>query len=220
MYPPPRKAGPLSFFWALAPLFTCGFATPFTIAFAAVRRRSAWLAASAVLYAACVVAWISIVNAYEPEKIPEGQSALIAVGMLGAWIGGTIQSLVIREQVFAPRPDPSTPNERALALARQRRTLRDQARELAQSDPSLARELRVGRPDLPRQYDDGGLVDLNHAPPHVVAGLPGMTPQLVGQILRARETVGCFVSAEDVSAAASLPPHLTSELAEYTVYLP
>jgi hypothetical protein len=30
--------------------------------------------------------------------------------------------------------------------------------------PVLARELRIGRPDVPRQFDDGGLVDLNHAP--------------------------------------------------------
>jgi hypothetical protein len=28
----------------------------------------------------------------------------------------------------------------------------------------MTRDLRIGRPDLSRQYDDGGLVDLNTAP--------------------------------------------------------
>ena len=35
----------------------------------------------------------------------------------------------------------------------------------------LARELRIGRPDLPRQYDDGGLVDVNNVPVGVLAEL-------------------------------------------------
>jgi DNA uptake protein ComE-like DNA-binding protein len=46
-----------------------------------------------------------------------------------------------------------------------------------------------------------------------------MTPQLVQQIVQAREQVEGFVSAEDLSAAAGLPPHLTDEIAAYAVFL-
>ena len=34
---------------------------------------------------------------------------------------------------------------------------------MVQTNPALARELRIGRPDLPRQYD-GALVDINRVP--------------------------------------------------------
>jgi hypothetical protein len=40
----------------------------------------------------------------------------------------------------------------------------------------MAWELRIGRPDLPRVYDDGGLIDVNHVPPQVLATLPGCRP--------------------------------------------
>jgi hypothetical protein len=42
-------------------------------------------------------------------------------------------------------------------------------------DVELARELGIGRPDLPRQMDDGGLIDLNHVPVSVMAGLLGLS---------------------------------------------
>ncbi|ETK34275.1 ComEA family DNA-binding protein [Microbispora sp. ATCC PTA-5024] len=219
--PPPPKAGAGSVIWALAPLFTCGFAAPFTIGYAAVRRRSALLGATAALYASGIVAWMSIVDAYDDQdRLPAGPGILMVAGMLGPWLGATVHSLIIRERVFGPPPPRMTSgNEQAIAMAQHRRTLRQQARELAGRDPLLAHDLRIGRPDLPRQYDDGGLVDLNHAPVEVIAGLPGMTLPLARQVVAARDSVGGFVSAEDVAAAASLPPHLTPELAEYTIYL-
>ncbi len=52
---------------------------------------------------------------------------------------------------------------------------RQQARELADSNPALARELGIGRPDIPHEYDDGGLVDVNHVPGGVLASSLGLT---------------------------------------------
>ncbi|WP_433499366.1 ComEA family DNA-binding protein [Sphaerimonospora sp. CA-214678] len=207
-----------SVFWALTPLLTCGFGTPFTMLFAAVKRRSAWLGLASAAYALAVFLWIVIFDDHYPGDLPPGPGILMFGGMFGSWLGGTVHSFIIRQRVF--ETPGMTANDRAIALAQHRRALREQARELAERDPSMARELRIGRPDLPRQYDDGGLVDVNHAPARVIAALPGMTPALAEQVVKARETVGAFVSAEDLSAAASLPPNLTSELAEYTIYLP
>jgi hypothetical protein len=41
----------------------------------------------------------------------------------------------------------------------------------------LAAELRIGRPDLPRHFDDGGLIDVNTVPAQVLSRLPGLRPE-------------------------------------------
>jgi len=117
-------------------------------------------------------------------------------------------------------PPRGNANAQAIAAATMRRDLRRQAREQAAQDPLLARELRIGRPDLPRQYDDGGLIDLNHAPPPVMTALSGVTPEIAERIASMREHVGCFSSAEELVATVDLHPDLTPELKEYGVFLP
>ncbi|WP_311922217.1 helix-hairpin-helix domain-containing protein [Microbispora sp. H10836] len=215
-----RPSSAPSYLWALAPLYTCGFGTPLTMLYAALRRRSAWYGAASAGYATAIGTWIYLAEAYDEAEAPFLVSLAMVLGMLGPWLVGTVHSLTVRKQVFDDLLPDSSANEQAVAFVQHRRALREQARELAQRDPVLARELRIGRPDLPRQYDDGGLVDVNRAPASVIAGLPGLTPALAEQIVRVRDQVGGFVSAEDVSAAASLPPNLTADLAEYGIYLP
>ncbi|WP_432929106.1 ComEA family DNA-binding protein [Microbispora sp. CA-135349] len=218
--PPHRPSSAPSFLWALSPLYTCGFGTPFTMLYAAIRKRSVWYGAAAAGYATATGAWIYLSEIYDDMDAPALASFLMVICMLTPWLFGTVHSLAVRKQVFEDAAPYSPANEQALAMAQYRRGLREQARELAQHDPAMARELRIGRPDLPRQYDDGGLVDVNRAPAAVIANLPGLTPALADQIVRVRDQVGGFVSAEDVSAAASLPPHLTADLAEYGIFLP
>ncbi|MFC6079719.1 ComEA family DNA-binding protein [Sphaerisporangium aureirubrum] len=214
-YQPAPPTSGASVLWALAPLFTCGVASPFTMAYAAARIRSTWLAVSALIYALGLLTFLIGVVADSPG--PDDSVELLAVlGSMVTWLGGTLQSLIVRRRVFERR---ESPNDQAVAMAQQRRELRQQARELAERDPVLARELRIGRPDLPRQYDDGGLVDVNHAPAEVIASLPGMTGELAQQVVAARQEVGAFVSAEDVSIAVGLPPHLNADLVELTIYL-
>lgn len=65
-------------------------------------------------------------------------------------------------------PDP------ALAAAPAARERRTEARKLVAEEPLIARDLRIGRPDLARNYDDGGLVDRNNAPATVVASVCGL----------------------------------------------
>jgi hypothetical protein len=68
----------------------------------------------------------------------------------------------------------------AALQARQRRY---EAKAIAARDVNLARELRIGRPDLPRQYDDGGLVDLNHVPGPIMVQLLGLAEADAAQVL-------------------------------------
>ncbi|MFC4588874.1 helix-hairpin-helix domain-containing protein [Sphaerisporangium corydalis] len=216
--PPQNPSSAASVLWAIAPLLTCGIATPFTMGYAAAKLKSTMLALSSAIYAIGMVTFVlATMSRSGPSGSDDALMLLAFLGSTGSWLGGTIHSLIIRNRVF---DRSETPNDHAVAYAQHRRELRQQARDLVERDPALARELRIGRPDLPRQYDDGGLVDVNHASAEVIAGLPGMTAELARRVVEARADVGCFISAEDVSIAVDLPPHLTAELLELTIYLP
>ncbi|AWS42759.1 helix-hairpin-helix domain-containing protein [Streptosporangium sp. 'caverna'] len=204
----------LSFLWALLPLVSLGVLSPLVFGYAAGRKRSwpLWLATA--VYTALVVTLFSTSDSAPGSA---GDVAFL-LSFIGCMLVGTAHALAIRRSVFAPHF--ADPNEQALAAARNRAELRRQARDLVTRDPTVARNAGVGRPDLPRQYDDGGLIDVNHAPPSVLAMLPGMTQELVDRLVQVRTTAGPFVSAEELFAAADLPPHLTPGIAEFAVFFP
>jgi DNA uptake protein ComE-like DNA-binding protein len=156
---------------------------------------------------------------YPDGSPPIGANAVMLVCFLGPWLGGTVQAFMLRRRMFTPNPTAAN-NKTAEDYIRYRAGLRVQARQIAAKDPIYARELRVGRPDLPRTYDDGGLVDINHAPTQLLVGLPGISTPIAQQITELRQQRGPFSSAEDVAASILLDPHLVPQLAEYTVYLP
>jgi DNA uptake protein ComE-like DNA-binding protein len=138
---------------------------------------------------------------------------------LGCTLGGSAHAFAIRKRVLAghsARPDDAL--RQAKTAAEQRRKLRDEARALAARDPALARELGIGRPDRSRDYDDGGLVDVNHCPASVLMTLPGITPALAARVVELRQDRGAFVSADELSDALGLPPGDVSYLADKTIY--
>ncbi|GAA1777928.1 ComEA family DNA-binding protein [Actinomadura chokoriensis] len=209
---PARTAA--SYIWALSPLYTLGYAAPLTLGFGAARRRSIGLWAATFLYLVLVTAMLMTADS------ENGSSAdtVFVITWIPSWLGGTLHALAIRHRVFglATRPDSL---ERAEQKTRHRRDLRARAAALARDDPQTALEMGIGRPDLPRTFDDGGIVDINHAPASAIMTVPGITREQAEQIVRLRQDVHAFTSAEEVSAMADLPPHLTPTLAEHTVYL-
>ncbi|GGK79211.1 hypothetical protein Sme01_22070 [Sphaerisporangium melleum] len=106
---PSSSTTAVSVVWALAPLFSCGFATPFTIGYAAHRRRSPALALAAAMYLVALVVMFAIIVAYDSsDTYPDWAGLLVVVGLFSNWIGGLIHSLAIRSAVFAPRvPGPA-----------------------------------------------------------------------------------------------------------------
>ncbi|TYB43604.1 ComEA family DNA-binding protein [Actinomadura chibensis] len=212
---PPGRAA-LSVTWAALPFLTLGYATPFTFAAAAVWRRSAHLLVSTTVY----IGVFALMMVLLPDMGKDGGSERF-VGMLMFVLAvvGCAHAFIIRRRVFDPHGLSAVDNEAVVERVKRRRLLRDKARALAESDPGLARELRIGRPDLPRQYNDGGLVDVNHAPPEALTLLPGVTPELAARIERVRAETGGFMSAEELSAVAGLPPSLTGDLADYAVFI-
>ncbi|MEI8410055.1 MULTISPECIES: ComEA family DNA-binding protein [unclassified Kribbella] len=137
-----------------------------------------------------------------------------------AWLGGTVHALAVRSSVFrAQSPTEETTMDTAVDAARERRELRRKAREIATEDPGLARELGIGRPDVQRDFDDGGLVDINSVPAEVLVQLRGMTAELAERIVQVRETRGPYSSVEELSVFADLPPGLSDRLAERLLFL-
>jgi hypothetical protein len=67
-----------------------------------------------------------------------------------------------------------------------RRAARRGARDLAARDPAEARARGVGRPDLPRQLDDGGLLDLNALDAAALVEHGGLAPDVAARIVAAR----------------------------------
>jgi DNA uptake protein ComE-like DNA-binding protein len=83
-----------------------------------------------------------------------------------------------------------------------------EARALLTRNPALAAELRIGRPDLGRQYDDGELVDINHVPAEVIASELGITSPVAEDIVVQRTRVGDFNSVDDlVVYREAVTPH-------------
>jgi hypothetical protein len=209
----------LSFVWAFLPVLSFGYLAPIPIIHAAVKLRTWTLWAAAAVYTAAeILVWSGTMTVtsgpVEPAEVsdPPGWAAALLMGLI---VVPTIHALTLRGRVFEVRPqDPAVV---AVLQARQRR---EEARAIAARDVTLARELRIGRPDLPRQFNDGGLVDLNHAPASVMVQLLEMSEADVAQVIEARDRIGGFSSAEEVIAYTELSPTLIDGLRERLLFLP
>lgn len=116
---------------------------------------------------------------------------------------------------------PEQSNRLAVEQAHARIRRRQEARKLAMEDPLTARELLIGRTDVPpaqRPYDDGGLIDVNTVPASELTRF-GISLQDAERIVRLRAETGGFSSAEDMATVADLPPHLLPQLREYGLFL-
>jgi hypothetical protein len=163
------------------------------------------------VYGALLVFWLVIDNSTNNSTA----AGIGAVAALIPWIGGTAHAAAIRGNA-AQRIRPSDGTR--LEAARQRIERRAEGQRLASRDPRLAKEVGVGRPELPGA-DDFGLVDVNHASQEALCRLPGITPEIAGRIAETRESVGFFKSVEDLGATLDLAPSLVDDIREYAVFV-
>jgi len=174
---------------------------------AVVRKRS-WLLLGLLWSIITVAGWVvAIAN--------NGGSAgglLIIVG----WAGAIASSFAIRASY---RQLLGSPFEAAVVGAEQRLSDRDRARKLAAERPSVAKELGIGRPDVPKAQD-AGLIDVNNAPASVLTKLPGVDDALARSIVEARAETHGFSSVEDLGVALDLDGNLVEELRDMVVFLP
>jgi hypothetical protein len=196
--------------WALIPLLSFGLLAPVPFAHAAVRLRQRRLWVVTAVYAIGSLLWIIGVS------LPEGGwgDTLFGIVALVLVAVGTPHAFLLRGRVFAPPP-----TQPALAAALAARQRREEARAIAARDAALARELCIGRPDLPRQFDDGGLVDVNHVPAQLLVDRLALLPAQAGQVVEARDRLGGFAGPEELIAYTDLSPEAVDGLRERLVFL-
>jgi hypothetical protein len=195
-----RRLGPI--LWALVPLLSWGLLAPVPFVHAAVRLRTVgmWLVAAFYL-----IVWVVVGPAGVFAQNPDASEAVLGLSQLGLVVAATTHAFVLRDRVFPPSAPTAVAGDPVVAAALAARQRREQARAIAVGDPALARELRIGRPDLPRQFDDGGLVDVNHVPVQVLVDRLGMSQEEAGRVVEARDRLGRFSSPAELAVYAELP---------------
>jgi hypothetical protein len=175
---------------------------PFLHAATRTRKPLMWLWVA--LYTAAVVTLFLFTGT--------GNAGGFAVGLM---IIASVHSVVLRQQVWPPTAarqlDPHAPalagtsTDPAVAAVLAARARREDSRRLAAGDAQMARELRIGRPELPRTYDDGGLVDLNSAPPQVIAHTCEIELATATMITNACAAGITFTTVDDVFSFTDIP---------------
>lgn len=146
-------------------------------------------------------------------------NGLFAASALCVMIAGCVQLRGLRRRVYGSGGAVPVHRDPAVSRALEARDRREDTRQLIGREPGLRAELGVGRPDLGRGYDDGGLIDLNSAPAAVIAGVCGMEPSYAGAIVAAREARGgSFYNLGEVLVEVPLPPHVQEQLRERAIF--
>jgi hypothetical protein len=208
--------------WAAVPVMSVGFLSfaPFLAYAVAQRRPKDWAVFAG--YLAATVAMIVAVGAVGP-----GNGGNAAVGGFIIALAGAAAShawILFRPEQSQPTAVPGGPagiaqrNRDAILQAKNRIERRKDARQLEESDPALARDLGIGRPDLPRDYDDGGLVDVNHVPGPVLAEQLGLSQAEVADVLAVRDKLSRFASADELCAYTSLAPARVDEFRDLMIF--
>jgi hypothetical protein len=199
---PRLSASTPAWLWAV-PLFSCGFLgfiPPLVIA-TKVKTRPAWLWAAG--FAVADVLGLAAVGS-QPDNVETfwtnfGVLVIVAAGIgavfYGAIVGPKLDWSPKMPVVTVPSYDPNPVAIAGVMAARQKRV---EARAVAQRDPLMARDLRIGRPDLPRNYDDGGLVDVNSAPTETIAKWLGLSQAQAAQVVEVRHQLGKFERVDDL----------------------
>lgn len=208
-------------------LFSCGMLSwiaPLVIA-ARKPNKATWSAFGGFL-AANLVLFVGV----GVDSDPFG--ALFGLLWLATFTGSIVYSVIMGREPYtmavpvpvhaSPQPwmaPPAHPNAHAVAQIEAQRRLRHDARALATRDPLMARDLRIGRPDLPRTFDDGGLVDINSAPAPVLAQFLGLSDAEANAVIQARSHVARFERVDDLVVLVGMEPGRVSSLAERVILM-
>ena len=215
----------------VVPILSAGVFTGVPFWHAAVRLGRPALWRPAVFYSAAGIGFV-VVNDLIPQDAagePIGQGAAVAENILVAValiliLAACLQLRPIKREVYGgPAATPAlrtATGDPAVARVLERRTRRQEARALIEKDRGLARELGVGRPDLGRGYDDGGLVDVNSASAELIAQVCDMDLADAQRIVEARAgRGGRFFSTGEVFVDVALPLGAEEELRERGIAL-
>jgi hypothetical protein len=231
---PSRRSRPVlrQVAWASVPVWSLGFLSfvPFLAFAVTTRRKRDWAVFGA--YLAATIALIIAVGAVNSNSNAGGVVGGLIVALAGC---AALHTAVLfrpgrdREALAQAGPpglerhgleqhSVERRNREAVTEAKHRIERRKDARHLLTTNPSLARDLKIGRPDLPRDYDDGGLIDVNRVPGPVLAAALGLAPQEVTDVTAARDRLGRFSSPDELCAYTQLSPDRVDELRDLMIF--
>jgi len=164
----------------------------------------------AAVYGSAAVAFLYLVNSSSDTSWQANLG--VGIGLTFAAVA-TGHGFAIRQKV------QDGPVVTAEDEARGRLRRRSKARKLLIDNPPLAQELRIGRPDLSTNFDDGGLIDVNHVPENYLTSLPGFDNELARKVVELRETVGGFDSLDDMGVLLNLAPQRLDSARERAIFI-
>ncbi len=224
--PRSRGGGARQVWWASVPVWSIGFLSPVPFLIYAIihRTRRDWAVFAAYL-AATVAMVVALGAAGSNDAATTGVGGFI-IALAGC--AAVHAAVLFRPSRGVPQLSTAAPgmaslstrqrNQAAVAAAKDKLERRKAARHLVATNPALARDLKIGRPDLPREYEDGGLVDVNHVPVGVFSSGLGLTPIEARDVLAARDKLGRFVSAEEMCEYTRLSPDRVDELRDLMIF--
>lgn len=203
--PPPPQEGAsrpaLPWVIGLATCCTAGLVAPAVPLWVASRRphdskfKQRMYSLSAGILVSVLVGFAFVGSApTDDEGTPVGAAANIGMVLVLLGAAGAFWAL------WFGRSAPTLPGAQA---EMQRRTLRAQYRQLAEADQGMAVSMRVGRPDLARDYDDGGLLHLNSLDERYLVDRTPLRADEVHALVSARRSLGRFSSFEEISGLVS-----------------
>jgi DNA-binding SARP family transcriptional activator len=203
--PAPRRAGRVFAVLGAAavPLLSLGALAWASMLYFAARRHSRALTLVAAGYLAVLVTAFASFGP-DPEAISTRDSIATAL-LLALAFGGAGHAAYLAY---------TAPYRRGAVATDDRRARRAEARRILRFQPQVAEDLRIGRPDLPRWFDDGGLVDVNAVPERTLAALPGVGAHRARLIVQRRP----LTSAHDLVAEGIVTAQVARRLDDVLVY--
>jgi hypothetical protein len=193
--------------WVLLTLFPFGWGNWAAFAWAGLKANvKRWKVYSPVYAALAALPWIL-------DAAIDGDTgdALAGLTFICGWGGGIVHSLVARPSyVRIVNGTLSSSREAAEERLKERR----EALQLAEENPDLAREMKIGKPGGP-----GGLLDVNSAQTDALQQLPGIDAAIARRIVDVRKRVGEFSSLADLGMTAELDAALVEDLRGRVVFL-
>jgi DNA uptake protein ComE-like DNA-binding protein len=198
--------------WVLTSLIPFGWVTFTGFLYAGFRaKKPAWVIAGlGYLAVTALTIYITAID----DNTTGAEDNLGYITMFSVWGVGIIHAFLTRKPYLARLAIIDDPALQAARTAEERRAY---ARELAERNPDLARAASLGRTG---GFDEGGVVDINHAPVEDIADLPGIDAATARRIVAVRDRIGGFSSLEDLGMTMDLPGDVVEQLRRRVVCLP
>lgn len=212
-----RRAGTaVGWLIAAVPLMTCGVASFAPALWARSQRPEDPQYRRRMLIFAISVGIVSIGSfvliGVDGTTTPGSEVGPISTVAINIWFGTIVVATVIA--ILNRKP---ALQQLGSAEEYQRQQRRAEYRRLINTDINLARSMSVGRPDLQRTYDDGGLLDLNSLPVEALVSF-GVPVDEAARIVNARQA-GTFSTLNEVAMRCNLTRNTVARLRERAVFL-